>query len=120
LCLLRALGAFQFRVFVVVLVPPDCLGSVGTGCAAVAYSLTTARVHDLRRALADAQRPFGLVGERSATVPHLALGYGKRSLDRKNSIPPLRFRAREVCLVISTGQSEHLCVARWPLAGGIP
>jgi 2'-5' RNA ligase len=115
----RAQGAFHFPAFDVVLDSTACFGSDGTALAAVADSRTTARVHDLRRALADAQRPFGLVGERSATVPHLALGYGKRSLDRKKSIPPLRFRVREVCLVISTGQSEHLCVARWPLAAGI-
>ena len=111
----RAQEAFCFPAFDVVLDSVACFGSDGTAFVAVADTKTMALVHDLRRALADAQRPFGLVGERSATVPHLTLGYGKRPLDRRDAIEPLRLRATEVCLAISTGHSEHKCVARWPL-----
>ena len=111
----RAREAFCFPAFDVVLDSVACFGSEGTAFVAVADTKTKARVHDLRRALADAQRPFGLVGERSATAPHLALGYTKRPLDRRDAIEPIRLRAKEVRLVISTGHSEHECVARWPL-----
>jgi len=111
----RAQEAFCFPAFDMVLDSVACFGSEGTAFVAVADTKTKARVHDLRRALADAQRPFGLVGERSATVPHLTLGYTKRPLDQRDAIEPIRLRATEVCLVISTGHSEHECVARWPL-----
>ncbi|HKZ09716.1 MAG TPA: 2'-5' RNA ligase family protein [Rhodanobacteraceae bacterium] len=114
----RAQEAFHFPAFDVVLDSTACFGSDGTALVAVADTHTTDRVHDLRRELADAQQRFGLIGERSATVPHLTLGYGKRLLDRRQAIRPLGFRAREVCLVISTGHSEHRCVARWPLGAG--
>jgi 2'-5' RNA ligase len=111
----RAREAFRFPAFDVVLDATAGFGSDGTALVAVADTGTTDRVHDLRRALAAAQQPFGLMGERSATVPHLTLGYGKRPRDHGHAIPPIRFRAREVCLVVSTGHSEHRCVARWPL-----
>lgn len=115
--LLRAQEAFHFPAFDVVLDSVACFGGDGTAFVAVADAKTTEQVHDLRRALADAQRPFGLVGERSAAVPHLTLGYGKRPLDQRGPIQPIRFRAKQVCLVMSTGRSEHRCVARWPLGG---
>ena len=115
--LCRAQEAFCFPAVDVVLDSVACFGSEGTAFVAVADTKTKARVHDLRRALADAQRPFGLVGERSATVPHLTLGYTKRPLDQRDAIEPIRLRATEVRLVISTGHSEHECVARWPLGG---
>ena len=111
----RAQEAFCFPAFDVVLDSVACFGSDGTAFVAVADTKTMALVHDLRRALADAQRPFGLVGERSATAPHLTLGNDKRPLDRRDAIEAIRLRATEVCLVISTGHSEHECVARWPL-----
>lgn len=118
--LLRAQEAFCFPAFDVVLDSVACFGSDGTAFVAVADTRTTEQVHDLRRALADAQQPFGLVGERSATVPHLTLGYSKRPLDQRDAIEPIRFRAKEVCLVISNiGHSEHQCVARWPLGGTV-
>lgn len=113
----RAQEAFCFPAFDMVLDSIACFGSDSTAFVAVADAHTTELVHDLRRALADAQRPFGLVGERSATVPHLTLGYSKRPLDQRHAIPPIRLRAKEVCLVISTGHSEHLCRARWALGG---
>jgi 2'-5' RNA ligase len=113
----RAREALDFPAFDAVLDSTACFGGDGTAFVAVADTNTTAMVHGLRRALADAQRPLGLVGERSETVPHLTLGYGKRLLDRKQAIRPVRFRAREVCLMTSTRHSEHRCVARWPLAG---
>lgn len=111
----RAQEAFRLSAFDVVLDSLASFGSDGTALVAVADTHTTDRVHGLRRALADAQRPFGLVSERSMAVPHLTLGYGKRPLDGRLTIPPIRFRAKEVCLVVSTGQSEHQCLARWPL-----
>ena len=113
----RAQEAFCFPAFDVVLDSVACFGSGGTAFVAVADTRTTALVQDLRRALADAQRPFGLVGERSAIVPHLTLGYSKRPLDQRDVIQPIRLRAKEVRLVTSTGHSEHQCVARWPLGG---
>jgi 2'-5' RNA ligase len=113
----RAQEAFCFPAFDVVLDSVACFGSEGTAFVAVADTNTKARVHDVRRALADAQRPFGLVGDRSATVPHLTLGYTKRPLDQRDAIEPIRLRATEVRLVTSTGHSEHECVARWPLGG---
>ena len=116
----RAQETFCFPAFDVVLDSVASFGSDATAFVAVADASTTRGVHDLRRALADAQQPFGLVGERSATVPHLTLGYSKRPLDLRGTIQPIRLRAREVCLVISTGRSEHRCVARWPLAGSRP
>ena len=115
--LCRAKEVFCFPAVDVVLDSVACFGSEGTAFVAVADTKTKARVHDLRRALADAQRPFGLVGERSATVPHLTLGYTKRPHDQRDAIEPIRLRATEVRLVISTGHSEHECVARWPLGG---
>lgn len=111
----RAQEAFHFAAFDVVLDSAAAFGGDAMAFVAVADTQTADRVHDLRRALADAQQPFGLVGERSASVPHLTLGYGKRSIDRRHAISPIRFRAREVCLVLSTGQSAHECLARWPL-----
>lgn len=111
----RAQEAFHFTAFDVVLDSIASFGSDGAALVAVADAGTTERVNDLRRALADAQQPFGLMAERSTTVPHLTLGYGKRLLDRAQAIPSIWFRAREVCLAISTGHSRHLCVARWPL-----
>jgi 2'-5' RNA ligase len=83
----RAQGAFYFPAFDVVLDSTACFGNDGIALVAVADTHTTDRVHDLRRALADAQQPFGLIGERSATVPHLTLGYGKRLLDRRQAVP---------------------------------
>lgn len=116
--LLRAQEAFCFPAFDVVLDSVACFGSDGTAFVVVADTKTTELVHDLRRALADAQQPFGLVAERSATVPHLTLGYSKQPLDQRYAIEPIRFRAKEVCLVVSnTGRSEHLCRARWQLGG---
>jgi len=117
--LLRAQEAFCFPAFDVVLDSVASFGSDGTALVAVADTGTTELVRDLRRALADAQQPFGLVGERSAAVPHLTLGYSKRPLDQRDAIQPIRFRAKEVCLVISTGRSEHQRVARWPLGGTV-
>lgn len=113
----RAQEAFCFPTFDVVLDSVTCFGRDGTAFVAIADTRTTELIHDLRRALADAQRPFGLVGERGTTVPHLTLGYSKRPLDQRDAIQPIRLRAKEVCLVISTGRSEHLCCARWPLGG---
>lgn len=113
----RAQEAFYFSAFDVELDSAACFAGDGTAFVAVADARTTEQIHALRRALADAQRPFGLIGERSATIPHLTLGYGKRPLDQRRAIEPIRLRAKEVCLVTSTGHSEHLRVARWPLGG---
>lgn len=115
--LLRAQEAFCFPAFDAVLDSVAGFGGDGTAFVAVADARTTELVHGLRRALADAQQPFGLIGERSAAVPHLTLGYGKRPLGQRHAIQQIRFRAKEVRLVISTGRSEHQCVARWPLGG---
>lgn len=113
--LLRAQAAFSFPAFDVVLDSTACFGGGGAAFVAVADDRSTAWVNRLRRALADAQRPFGLVGERSATVPHLTLGYGEGPSDRRPAIAPIRFRVNAVHLVISTGHSEHRRLACWPL-----
>jgi 2'-5' RNA ligase len=111
----RAQEAFSFPAFNATFDRTAGFGNDRTAFVAIADTCTTKLVHDLRRALADAQQPFGLFGEKGATVPHLTLGYSKQPIDQRNAIEPICFRAKEVFLVISTGRSKHLCVGRWPL-----
>jgi 2'-5' RNA ligase len=77
---------------------------------------TARRVNELRNALADAQRPAGLIAKRSEIRPHVTLGYGLRIPDETVQIPPIRFRARHVDLIISQpGTGTHHLLDRWEL-----
>ena len=73
-------------------------------------------VHELRLALADAQKPFGLSGSRGMSEPHLTLGYRDNLPAERRPVEPISFRVEAVDLVVSNmGHSEHLHIARWPL-----
>jgi 2'-5' RNA ligase len=84
----------------------------------VVADVTGARhVHELRLALADAQKPFGLSGSRGMSEPHLTLGYRDNLPAERRPVEPISFRVEAVDLVVSNmGHSEHLHIARWPLA----
>lgn len=84
---------------------------------AVADAAGMQSVHGLRIALADAQKPFGLSGERGMTKPHLTLGYGDDLPEEHLPIEPISLHVGAVDLVVShVGHAEHLHVARWLLA----
>ena len=83
---------------------------------AVADAVGARRVHQLRLALADAQKPFGLSGARGMSEPHLTLGYRDNLPAERQPVEPISFRVEAVDLVVSNmGHSEHLHIARWPL-----
>jgi 2'-5' RNA ligase len=74
------------------------------------------RVHELRIALADVQKHFGLSGERGITRPHLTLGYSDRLPTEYPAVEPISFRAQAVDFITSVyGESTHIQRARWLL-----
>lgn len=116
LALRAASGRFSFPAFDIVLETSARFGRDDRACVLVADQATGRVVHGLRNALADAQQPYGLVGERTVMAPHMTFGYCDGLPEERLPVPTVRFRATAVDLVISNqGYSEHLRVARWPL-----
>ncbi|MEO8810858.1 MAG: 2'-5' RNA ligase [Rhodanobacter sp.] len=73
---------------------------------------------DLRKAIAEAQRRFGLhVGGVSSFHPMLALEHGPAIGAIEESISPIQWHVREFVLLRSFfGQSRHQVIGRWALA----
>ncbi len=111
----KAAGRFTFPAFDIVLVN-TARYSKENGLVLVADKATADKCHGLRNALADAQRPEGLYGDRGRFSPHMTLAYGPDIPDEPLPIPPLRFRARVVGMMLSEiGKGRHLHVDAWPL-----
>lgn len=88
----------------------------GRAFVAVTDEVGVSHIHQLRLALADAQKPFGLSGGRGMTEPHLTLGYCDDLPAERRPVEPISFRVEAVDLVASNvGHSEHLHLARWLL-----
>jgi 2'-5' RNA ligase len=107
---------FSYPSFELTLEAIACFGA-NRALVAVADTAGTRDVHGLRLALADAQKPFGLVGSREMGTPHLTLGYSDTLSTERQQVDPISFRVEAVDLVLSNvGHTEHLHQARWPLS----
>jgi RNA 2',3'-cyclic 3'-phosphodiesterase len=107
---------FSYPSFELTLEAIVCFGA-NRALVAVADTAGTRDVHGLRLALADAQKPFGLVGSREMGTPHLTLGYSDTLSTERQQVDPISFRVEAVDLVLSNvGHTEHLHQARWPLS----
>jgi 2'-5' RNA ligase len=107
---------FSCPPFELTLLAAARFGKEGRALVAVTDEVGTQRVHRLRLALADAQKPFGLSGSRGMSESHLTLGYGDDLPIERRAIEPISFQVDAVDLVVSNvGHSEHLHLARWLL-----
>ena len=116
IALKSAAERFSYPSFELTLEAIACFGA-NRALVAVADAAGTRDVHGLRLALADAQKPFGLVGSREMGTPHLTLGYSDTLSTERQQVDPISFRVEAVDLVLSNvGHTEHLHQARWPLS----
>jgi 2'-5' RNA ligase len=77
---------------------------------------TARQARSLRNALADAQSHSGLVAERGAIRPHVTVAYGRHIPHEVVPIPPIRFRAMTVEMIISRpGAREQHHLDHWNL-----
>jgi len=107
---------FSFQPFDLTFDATACFGEDHRAFVAIADGASQRRVHELRIAVADAQRWGGLFGSRGNEVAHLTLGYGDKLPEERRSIAPFRFHVGAVDLVMSdTGQSEHIPLDHWLL-----
>jgi len=108
---------FSYPSFELTLEASARFGSDDRALVVVSDAAGMRDVHGLRLALADAQKPFGLVGSRGMSEPHMTLGYRDNLPVERQVLEPISFRVEAVDLVVSNfGHSEHLHIGRWLLA----
>jgi len=108
---------FSYPSFELTLQASARFGSDDRALVVVSDAAGMRDVHGLRLALADAQKPFGLVGLRGMSEPHMTLGYGDNLPVERQALEPISFRVEAVDLVVSNfGHSEYLHMGRWLLA----
>jgi len=106
---------FSSPSFEVKLTTIECFGAEDA-LVAMLDAESTRRVHELRIALADVQKHFGLSGARGIFRPHLTLGYSDRLPTEYPAVEPISFRAHAVDFITSVyGESKHTQHAHWLL-----
>ena len=114
----NAKARFRYPAFDVTLASTARLSAQDDEFAFVleADATTVREALGLRGALADAQVQAGLIATRGIFCPHVTVAYGRHVPDEAVQIPPIRFRAKRIAMVVSQpGARTHHHLDHWNL-----